>query len=79
MERVSSSAIEFIWLGFKRFSEEVLELLSCARKRRFTEDACCCLKAGLEYTEMCSSKCGNMTSEDDETVLNSDCDDEDDE
>ena len=44
---VSSSTVEFIWLGSKPAPEEVLELLSCTCKRRCAEDTCCCLKAGL--------------------------------
>ena len=76
---VSSATIEFLWFDSKPAPEEVLELHSCVCKRRCKEDACCCLKAGLKCTEMCSFKCDNMTSEDDETVLNSNSDDEDDE
>ena len=76
---VSSSTVEFIWLGSKPAPEEVLELLSCTCKCRCAEDTCCCLKAGLKCTDMCTLKCKNMTSEDNETVLNSNSNDEDDE
>ncbi|CAB3994852.1 Hypothetical predicted protein [Paramuricea clavata] len=75
---VSSSTLEFIWLGSKPAPEEVMELLSCTCKRSCTEDTCCCLKAGPKCTEMCSLNCDNMQSEDDETVLSADSDDEDD-
>ena len=37
------------------------------------------LRERLKWTEMCTLKCDNMTSEDDEIVLRSDSDDEDDE
>ncbi|CAB4024190.1 Hypothetical predicted protein [Paramuricea clavata] len=73
---VSFSTLEFIWLGSKPAPEEVIELLSCTWKRRCTEDICCCLKAGLKCTEMCSLNCDNMPSGDDETVLSADSDDE---
>jgi hypothetical protein len=76
---VSFSTLEFIWLGSKPAPEEVMELLSCTCKRRCTEDICFCLKAGLKCTKMCSLNCDNMPSEDDETVLGADSDDEDDE
>jgi hypothetical protein len=35
---VSSSTLEFIWLGSKPAPEEVMELLSCTCKHRCTED-----------------------------------------
>ena len=58
-----SNAVEFVWLGSKPAPEEVLELLSCMCKRACTIDKCCCLKAGLKCTDMCSTQCENMATD----------------
>ena len=66
---VNTSTIEFVWLGSRPAPEEVLELLSCTCKRKCTDDSCCCIKAGLKCTEMCSLKCNNMADEEDEREM----------
>ena len=55
-----SNVVEYVWLGSKTAPEEVLELLSCTCNRACTVDNCCCLKAGLKCTDMCSVQCENM-------------------
>ena len=75
----NSSNLEFAWLGSSHAPEEVLELLSCNCKCKCTVDTCCCLKAGLKCTEMCSLKCDNMPFEDEEVVGDANSEDEDDE
>ena len=76
---VNSSNLEFAWLGSRPAPEEVLELLSCNCKCKCTVDTCCCLKAGLKCTEMCSLRCDNMLFEDEQVVHDANSEDEDDE
>ena len=57
------NVLEFVWLGSKPAPEEVLELLSCKTKRAYTVENCCCLKAGLKCTDMCSIPCENMATD----------------
>lgn len=59
-----SNVVEFVWLGSKPAPEEILELLSCTCKRACTVENCCCLKAGLKCTDMCSIQCENMATDD---------------
>ena len=59
----TSKLVEFVWLGTKPAPEEVLELLSCTCKRVFSVETCCCLKAGLKCTDMCTLQCENMVSD----------------
>ncbi|KAK3741099.1 hypothetical protein QZH41_013917, partial [Actinostola sp. cb2023] len=47
-----SNVVEFVWLGSKPASEEVLELLSYTCKRACTVENCCYLKAGLKCTDV---------------------------
>ncbi|CAH3046119.1 unnamed protein product [Porites lobata] len=47
--------MKFVWLGSKPNPEEVLEILSCTCMRACTIEHCCCLKAGLKCTDMCST------------------------
>ena len=49
-----------LWLGSKPAPEELLELLSCTCIGAYTVDNCCCLKAGLNCTDMYSVQCENM-------------------
>ena len=56
--------MEFVCLGFKPATEKVLELLSCSCKRACTVDNCCCLKASLKCTDICSVQCENMVTDD---------------
>ena len=58
-----SNVVKFVWLGSKPAPEEVLELLSCTCKRACTVENCCCLKAGLKCTDMCSIQCDNMATD----------------
>ena len=58
------NVVEFVWLGSKPAPEEVLELLSCTCKRAYTVENCCCLKAGLKCTDMCSIQFENMATDD---------------
>ena len=53
-----------LWLGSKPAPEELLELLSCTCIGAFTVDNCCCLKAGLNCTDMYSVQCENMVTDD---------------
>ena len=50
-----SNVMKFVWLGSKPTPEEVLEILSCTCTRACTIEHCCCLKAGLKCTDMCST------------------------
>ena len=62
-----SNIVEFVWLGSKPAPEEVLELLSCTCMNACTvENCCCCLKADLKCSEMCSLsiQCENMANDD---------------
>ena len=72
-----SNVVKFVWLGSKPAPEEVLELLSCTCKRACTVDNCCCLKAGLKCTDMCSVPCENMVTEDGVHYESGDSDSED--
>lgn len=75
---VNTSSIEYVWLASRPAPQEVLELLSCTCQRKCTADSCCCIKAGLKCTEMCSIKCENMPNEDKERILDdNESDDED--
>ena len=76
----SANTVEFVWLGSKLAPEEVLELLSCTCKRSCTVEKCCCLKAGLKCTALCTLQCDNMATDVDEpdSVSESESDDEDD-
>ena len=56
--------MKFVWLGSKPAPQEVQEPLSCTCKRACTVDNCCCFKAGLKCTDMCSVKCGNIVTDD---------------
>ena len=76
---MNSSNLEFARLGLRPTPEEVLELLSCNYKYKCTIDTCCCLKAGLKCTEMCSLKCDNMPFKDEEVVCDANSEDKDDE
>ena len=60
----ASYEVKFVWLGSKPAPEEVLELLSCTCKRVCTLRDCCCLKAGLRCTDLCSIQCDNMETDD---------------
>lgn len=51
---VNFSNLEFMWLSSKPAPGEVLEPLCCTCKPKCTEDTCCCMKAGLKCTLMCS-------------------------
>jgi hypothetical protein len=74
-----SNEVKFVWLGSKPAPEEVLELLSCTCKRTCTLRDCCCLKAGLKCTDLCSTQCDNMvTDSDDACCTDGDSDDEED-
>ncbi len=74
-----SNEIEFVWLGSKPAPKEVLELLSCTCKRTCTVRDCCCLKAGLKCTDLCSIQCDNMATDyDDACCTDSDSEDEED-
>jgi len=76
----TSRVVKFVWLGSKPAPEEVLELLSCTCKRACTVDNCCCLKAGLKCTDMCSIQCENMATDDNSVQYESgDSDSEDEE
>ena len=57
------------WLGTKPAPEEILELLSCLCKRSCTLEKCCCMKAGLKCTDLCSIECDNMANCDDNSVF----------
>ena len=59
----TSKLVEFVWLGAKPAPEEVLELLSCPCKRVWSVETCCCLKAELKCTNMCTLQCENMVSD----------------
>jgi len=59
-----SNVVEFVWIGSKPASEEVLELLSNTCKRACTVETCCYLKAGLKCTDMCSIQCENTATDD---------------
>ena len=59
-----SNVVKFVWLGSKPAPEYVLELLSCTCRRACTVDNCCCLKADLKCTDMCSVQCENMVTDD---------------
>jgi len=76
-----SNVVKFVWLGSKPAPEEVLELLSCtckrACKRACTVENCCCLKAGLKCTDMCSIQCENMATDDDVQYESGDSESED--
>jgi len=72
-----SNVVKFVWLGSKPAPEEVLELLSCTCKRACTVDNCCCLKAGLKCTDMCSIQCENMATDDDVQYESGDSESED--
>ena len=56
----TSNLVEFLWLGSKPAPEDILELLSCTCKRVCAVETCCCLKAGLKCTDMCTLQCDNM-------------------
>ena len=71
-----SNVVKFVWLGSKPAPEEVLELLSCTCKRACTVDNCCCLKAGLKCTDMCSVQCENMLHDNDVQYESGDSDSE---
>ena len=71
-----SNVVKFVWLGSKPAPEEVLELLSCSCKRACTVDNCCCLKAGLKCTDMCSVQCENTVTDDGIQYESGDCDSE---
>ena len=62
--KFEDSTLEFVWLASKPASEEGLELLPCRCKRMCSNETCCCLKAGLKCTDMCSLKCDNIACED---------------
>ena len=51
----ASYVVEFVWLGTKPAPEKELELLSCTCKRACMIESCCCLKAGLKCTDMCTA------------------------
>lgn len=72
-----SNVVKFVWLGSKPAPEEVLELLSCTCKRACTVENCCCLKAGLKCTDMCSIQCENMATDDDVQYESGDSESED--
>ena len=55
----------------------VLELLSCTCKRACTIENCCCMKAGLKFTDMCSIQCENMATDDGIQYEGNDSDSED--
>ena len=76
---VNSSNLEFVWLGSRPAPEEVLQLLSCNCKYKCTVDTCCCLKAGLKCTGICSLKCDHIPCEDEEVAHDASSEDEDDE
>lgn len=71
-----SNVVKFVWLGSKPAPEKVLELLSCTCKRACTVDNCCCLKAGLKCTDMCSVQCENMLHDNDVQYESGDSDSE---
>ena len=73
---VDNGVINFVLLGSKPAPEEVLELLPCSCKRACSLQSCCCLKAGLKCTDMCSLQCDNMASIDD-NIIPDESDDED--
>ena len=50
-----SNVMKSVWLGSKPNPEEVPEILSCTCTRACTIEHCCCLKAGLKCTDMCST------------------------
>ena len=60
----TSNLVEYLWLGSKPAPEEALELLSCTCKRVCAVETCCCLKAGLKCTDMCTLQCDNMADND---------------
>ena len=75
--KVSSedSNVAFTWLGSKPALEEALELFACSCKRA-CDAGCCCVKAGLKCTDVCTlSSCANRedVADDDEIC----CDGED--
>ena len=51
----ASNVVAFVWLGTKPAPEEELELLFRTSKRSCTIESCCCLKAGLKCTDMCTA------------------------
>ena len=59
-----TNSLSYEWLGSKPAPEEVLDLMSCTCRRRCAVETCCCLKAGLKCTEMCSVTCENMVADD---------------
>lgn len=60
---ITLKLVEFVWLGTKPALEEVLELLSCTCRRVCSVETCCCLKARLKCTNMCTLQCENMVSD----------------
>ena len=71
-----SSVVKFVWLGSQLAPEEELELLSCSCKRAYIVDHCCCLKAALKWTDMCSVQCENTVTDDGVQYESGDCDSE---
>lgn len=59
-EVTDDGSINIKWLSSKPAPEEVLEMLACVCKKSCTIASCCCLKAGLKCTDMCSLECDNM-------------------
>lgn len=75
-EVTDDSFISLKWLGSKPAPEEILEMLACVCKKSCTMDSCCCLKAGLKCTDMCTLVCDNMATDDNPDTI---CDEEEDE
>ena len=57
------------WLNSKPAPEEILEFLSCSCKKSCLNEDCCCFKAGLKCTDMCSVQCDNIANVEDEDEL----------
>ena len=77
--KVSSKDINvaFSWLGSRPASEEVLELLACSCKRA-CDAGCCCVKAWLKCTDMCTLRsCANRedVADDEEMCFDGEDDD----
>ena len=66
---IAEGEITLKWLNSKPSSEEILEFLSCLCKKSCLNEDCCCFKAGLKDTDVCSVQRDNIASDDDEDEL----------
>ena len=61
---IAEGEITVKWLNSKPAPEEISEFLSCSCKKSCLNEDCCCFKAGLKCTDMCSVQCNNIASDD---------------